>query len=285
MALPFDLWIETARQFTSYFEVPLWRLLETFRKSDDLFAPAQNYDHSMIFFESLGLSPAEIAIYTDPNPLAKWFELYGFATQPEALNVAVDDTGQRIDLNSAKALARRLGVTYKELVDLVNTGFINPTLQALVTLRKLEVDASDVFFYQNHRQLLNQNEQTLSQEDLQNLAEVKAFEKRLDDLTEKFKDSGQGFNARTWLESALTAKSFDTILVLADSNSGCNFDATTVQFANGDKADAFTFLKFNLFVRLWRRLGWTIEEIDRALQALSCQRTHRSTKTTWVSRR
>jgi hypothetical protein len=268
LALPFDLWIETARQFTSYFDAPLWRLLETFRKRDDLFAAAETYDRSMIFFEYLGLSPAEIAIYTDPNPLAKWFELYGYSTEAEALTVAVDaDTDQRIDLNSAKALSRRLGVTYKELVEIVSTGFINPALEALVTLLKLKVGTADVFFYQTHRKLLDEDEKTLSQEDLQNLEEVRAFERRLDALTDKFKDSGQGFNARTWLQTSLDAKAFDSILVLADPDTGCNFDVTTLRFANGDKADALTFLKLNLFVRLWRKLGWTIEETDRALQA------------------
>src|SRR4029453_10503387 len=46
---------------------------------------------------------------------------------------------------------------------------------------------------------------------------------------------------------------------------GCNFDATTVRHADGTAADALALLRFNLFVRLWRKLGWTMEETDRAL--------------------
>ncbi|MCI0422985.1 MAG: hypothetical protein L0312_27800, partial [Acidobacteria bacterium] len=35
----------------------------------------------------------------------------------------------------------------------------------------------------------------------------------------------------------------------------------------GDPADLLVWLKINLFVRLWKKLGWTMEETDRALQA------------------
>ena len=268
LGLPFDLWIETVRQFCAYFDIPLWRVLETLRRSDDLFAPAEVYDRAVVFMESLGLSPGEIALYTNPNPLPTWFELYGFAKEADALTEAVtDDTGQRIDLNAAKALSRRLGVSYKELVEIVSTGFVNPTLETLVTLRKLAVETTDVFFYQQHQHLLNEDETTLTPPDRQRLAEVKAFEQQLDALTEKYKEAAPGFNARTWLQNALQNKAFDTILVLADPDAGCNFDKTTLRYANGDKADALAFLKINLFVRLWRRLGWSIEETDRALQA------------------
>jgi hypothetical protein len=268
LALPFDLWLETTRQFTNYFETPLWKILDTFRKRDDLFAPAEAYDRAAIFFESLELSPAELAIFTNPDPLSKWFELYGYATEAEALTEALDpDSGERIDLNSAKALARRLGVTYKQVVEIVQTSFVNPTLAELVTLHKLGIETSDVFFYQAHRDLLVRDEQGMSAEERALLIEVKAIEQRLQKLTDKFKDSGQVFNAREWLQTALDAKAFDTILVLADSDAGCNFDKTILRFANTDKADALTFLKINLFVRLWRKLGWTIEETDRALTA------------------
>ncbi len=66
LALPFDLWLETVRSSASYFETPLADVLEAFRPSDDLFAPTQPFDRAAIFIESLGLSPAEAAIFTNP---------------------------------------------------------------------------------------------------------------------------------------------------------------------------------------------------------------------------
>src|SRR5690606_35083741 len=35
---------------------------------------------------------------------------------------------------------------------------------------------------------------------------------------------------------------------------------------DGSPAEPIAFLRINLFVRLWRKLGWSIDETDRALQ-------------------
>lgn len=265
LGLPFDLWLETVRRFSEYFETPLWQVLEALRPGDELFAPSQSYNRAAVFIESLGLSPSEYAIFTDPNPLAKWYELYGYDTAAQATTVAVDAASkQRIDLNSAKALSRRLGVTYKEIAEIVRTGFVNPKIAEFGILHKLGVAAQDVFFYRDHKGLLAQNPNTLSQENYNRLQEVKAFEQRLDDLSDTFQVSG--FDARAWMNTALGNNSFDNVLVLADPDAGCNFDLTTLRYAGGAAADPIAFLKINLFVRLWRKLGWTIEETDRALQ-------------------
>lgn len=49
------------------------------------------------------------------------------------------------------------------------------------------------------------------------------------------------------------------------SYAGCSFDATTLRYADGRAADDIVFLRINLFVRHPRKLGWSIEEVDRAL--------------------
>jgi hypothetical protein len=249
LGLPFDLWLETVRRFFDHYETPLWQVLEVFRPSDELFAPAVNpkpYYRAAIFAEYLGIAPAEYGVFTDPNPQLKWHELYGYATEVEALAA----------LKSAKTLSRRLGVTYKELIDIAPTGFVNPQLDKLVVLRKLGVSAEDVFRYKGHAAYpaFTPDERT-------------AFEQRLDDLTEKFNPSGDpaGFNARTWLDAAWQNGDFNRILVLAGPGAGCNFDMTILRYADGADAEGFVFLKINLFVRLWNKLGWTIEETDRAL--------------------
>ncbi|MCI0702938.1 MAG: Tc toxin subunit A [Planctomycetia bacterium] len=263
LELPFELWIETVRQFCNAFETPLARLLEVFRPSDTLFAPTQPFDRASIFVESLGLSPAEFAIFTDPNPIPKWFELYGFATAAEATTVATDaTTGQRIDLNSAKALSRRLGVTYKALVEIIETGFVNPKLATLGILDKLKVSIRDVRFYLDNKALISQNPATLTTENKQKRLEAVAFDKELKKLAVEFQVP------LAQLEAELQAIPFASVLVLADPDAGCNFDLTTLRYANGNAADDIAFLRINLFVRLWRKLGWTIEETDRALCAL-----------------
>jgi len=300
LGLPFDLWLQTVRSFCDYFETPLWQVLETFRPGNELFEPAQPYDRSAIFIESLGLSPAEYAILTDPRPLDRWHELYGYATEAEAMTEATDsDTKQRIDLNSTKSLSRRLRVTYKEIVEIVQTGFVNPELANLVVLYKLGVTIQDVMFYGEHKAFYEENKDllgkrrdklsaadqlrfdALKKEDEEQpdevmpfekrLHEVAEFERRLDDLTANYLSSG--LDLKEWLNDRLLDNAFDGVLVLADPDAGCNFDLTTLRYASGLPADAITFLKINLFARLWRKLGWTIEETDRALQTFVPENT------------
>jgi hypothetical protein len=221
LTLPFDLWLETVRQFCNYFETPLSDLLEVFRRSDDLFAPTQPYDRARIFIESLGISPAEFAIFSDSEPLklGKWHELYGYprakieassnsvnATvnvpnslarlfsigdkcryydvgtgnfqneQKEISKIGIKDSGGQGQviitfsgtwttpakkgdvlvlanvqdlLKSAKVLSRRLGVTYKELIEIIQTGFVNPQLDKLMILYNLKVSIQSVRFCRN----------------------------------------------------------------------------------------------------------------------------------------
>lgn len=272
--LPFDLWIETVRQFCNYFETPLARVLEVFRPSDDLFAPGQDFDRSSIFFESLGLSSAELAIFIDANPLDKWYELYGFENAAKAT----------IDLNSAKALSWRLGVSYNEIVEVVQTGFVNPKLTELVLLYKLGVSIHDARLYKDHKpfyvqykDLIGKVRSTLSTSDQlrfdeltkkvpnsQNTGweivnELGAFEQQLTDFAAAY--SKPMVDLETYVENI----PYSEILVLADPDAGCNFDLTTLQYADGKPVDPIALLRINLFVRLWRKLGWNIEETDRAL--------------------
>jgi peptidoglycan hydrolase-like protein with peptidoglycan-binding domain len=251
--LPFDLWLEMVRRFCEYFEMPLWQVLESFRPSDELFAPepAANpaaYYRAQIFAEYLGLSPGEYAIYTSPS-FADWPKLYGYdnASDTELSTLAA--------LKSAKTLSRRLGVSYKELVELVKTAFVNPKLDTLVTLHKLGVEVREVFRYKKHADYAPFTEE-----------EETEFEKRLTQLTEKFKPD---FDAKQWVNEAWEQHRFEKVLVLRDPDAGCSFAETMVCYADvpAADADALVFMKLNLFVRLWKRLGWTMEETDRALQA------------------
>jgi hypothetical protein len=296
--LPFDLWLETVRKFCDYFETPLHRVLEVLRPDEDLFASIENptnIGNAAIFMESLGLSSAEIEIFADPNPLPTWHELYGFATAADATTETTDAaTGQRMDLNSAKVLSRRLGVTYREIAEIVRSEFVNPEFSKLSLLGMLDVSMRDAKLYKDEKafheanhDLLGVDRSTLSAADQQRfddlakkrpnreltgwqvLSEVAAFEQRLAGLATAFEpplDVGD-------LRSAIQAIPFDRVLVLADPDTACNFDQTTLQYADGTKAHAIVFLRINLLVRLWRKLGWSIEETDRALTTFVPQST------------
>ncbi|MDQ3695663.1 MAG: neuraminidase-like domain-containing protein [Chloroflexota bacterium] len=245
LALPFDLWLETVRRMFDHFDTPLWRAMTLFRPSDDLFLPTpppvDDYGWFDIFRESLGLTPVMADLLTHRTPLTTWFELYGFADEATAL------TALRA---SAKTIANRLGVSYQELADLIATWFINPGLDALVTLRTLGLVLDDVIRYKTGGL---------------NPSETLTVEARLDDATKRY--TAAVFNSREWLDERWSEGAFDAALIL-DSPPGCSFDMTTLRLAGGDDpaASAWVFHKLNVFTRLWRALGWSMTETDRALR-------------------
>ncbi len=106
----------------------------------------------------------------------------------------------------------------------------------------------------------------LTNDDLDQLNWVRTFELQLAALKGRFAASGVD-DPQSWLETELQNNTFAKTLVLADPDAGGDFSLTTLRFADGTPANDFTFLKINLFVRLWRRLGWTMADVDRSLQA------------------
>lgn len=249
LLLPFDLWLETVRAFCAHFDTPLWQVLETFRQTDRLFPDNRpKYSRSSTFAEYLGVSPSEYKVLTEPDP-AKWYELYGYSSEADALKPDA--------LKSARTLARRLGVSYKELDQVVRTTFVNPEIDHWVILRKLGVDVVDVLRYYTGRGLPD-----FSTDELTN------FQGRLDALTNRFKPRDPSFDAKAWIDHADQKTKINGVLVLVNPKLECNFELTTLRY--GDSAatggNSLDFLRLNLFVRLWKRLGWSIEETDCALR-------------------
>ena len=189
LTLPFDLWLETVRQFFNHFELPLATVLKTFHTTNS------PYNQLAIYTEKLGISPSEYALLTRSDG-SQWYQLYCYETTAEISPDAIAQT-----LRSAKTLSQRLGISYKELVELIKTEFINPYLKLT---KSIDLDLED------------------SQEDP------------------------------------------SKILYLADPDAGCSFEKTIVQYANRQPAKADVFLKLNLFVRLWKKLDWSISDLDRA---------------------
>lgn len=237
LRLPFDLWLETVRRFCDYFDAPLWRILDALRRTDALYPPLPvTYGTAAVALERLGLTGAERAILTRPDALADWQALYGYDPAVVSPATALGT------LVNAKALARRLDVSYRDLVALVRTGFVNPRLETLVTLRKLGVDTEDVMRYLNQPGTKPFTP-----------AEHDAFVAKL------------GPQSLAWAQQAWANGDFGKILVLADPDAACGFENTTLRYADGAPADAMVLVLLNLFVRLRRRLGWSIDELDRAL--------------------
>jgi hypothetical protein len=251
--LPFDLWIETVRGFSNSFKLPLWQILELWRPADtlELLTDGNSYPYyrSSIFTEYLGFSPAESALFAHAGAYANWFELYGYGSQPAALAA----------LASAETLADSLDITYQDLVNLLETGFLNPSLVPLtIPLRKFGLSIHDVFTYTGQP---GYNSPAIS------AAQKASFEANLQSLMQQYYPKSDPKTMQNWLGSLLTAGYSNSVLVLkAPSENACDFEHTTLQYAGGSAATSLDLLKLNLFVRIWKKLGWSIDEVDRALQ-------------------
>ncbi|TNH27809.1 hypothetical protein FHG89_17030 [Micromonospora orduensis] len=239
--LPFDLWLETVRRLLDHFGVPLWQVLDTFRRSDELYpgghAYGRSYGRAAVAIERLGLSPAEYGLLTAADQEARWPELYGYPRSR--------DTQVLAELPNAVPLARRLGVSYADLLLLVTSRFVNPQLAAVAALPKLGLTLTDLLRYQNmpgHAPMTDD--------------ERAAVEAAL--------DPAGGPDA---LAAVLAPADLGRMLVLADPVASSGFETTVLQYADGRAADPLAFLLLDHLVRVQRRTGWTLAETDRVLTA------------------
>ena len=199
LALPFDLWTAAARAFCGQFNTPFWQLLETFRTSDGLFDAETDpapFNTASVLAEKLGVSRSELMLLTGAGTTIPWFGLYGFP----------DETAALAGLGDAKRVADRLGVTYRELVDLIATEFINPSLGALRALHRLDVTAEMVFRYKAAAGFTPMTAD-----------ERQVFEARLAALGQQ-----TGENVAAWLDARWTAGDFGRILLLRAPASSCD---------------------------------------------------------------
>lgn len=252
--LPFDLWLETVRRFVGHFDMDLSEILEIFCPNNDLFAAAahaKSYGLASVFAEALGLAPAEYALFTDATAHHRWHELYGFENASEAAG----------ELLSAKTLAGRLGLSYRDLIENINTWFVNPQLHALVALEKIGSELEEILRYKKaaaSAQGCSGSGEGLLKED------KTAFEEHLTLATGSLENLN--FDVKSWLEKAWQSGDLNHALVLSNPGDPSNFAQTSLVNVDGSPADASVFLRLHLFVRLREKLGWTAKELDHALQ-------------------
>jgi hypothetical protein len=248
LVLPFHQPLEALRRYFDHVEVPLHVAMKQLRKDDSLDVPTgaspTDYRWRYILMEQLQLSRSEHATLTDSTkPLQK---LYG----EDPANVT--EAGLINLLSNVKSFARKVDITYEELIDITRTQFINPYSHLIPKLEKLGVDFQII---------KNFVDGTLPEPD---------FEAMLpDDL-----DTTQyGGNVKTWIRENFGQ--IMRLIVLPDptgSEDICGFEQLEFRYALPDfennRLKAIEFLKLLRFIRLWKKLGWTIENTDKAITAL-----------------
>lgn len=236
--LPFSRSLEALRRTFGTFEAPLHRSMETLRVDD---AAGTWRD---ILIERAGVSPQEHDAMTTGSLTLQ--ALYGFA--PAA---TLDEVTAQI--RNLQNLTRRLQISYDDVVALLRSQFINPDAALIPLLDDLGITFSTIKAV---------NDGTLDPAQLQAYGELIAQVDAADydgDVT-------------AWLKSHYAAiMGLITIANPTHPSDLCSLEELELRYGNpvaDNTLRSFEFVKLIRFVRLWKKLGWPIEQIDQTITAL-----------------
>lgn len=249
--LPFHRPLETLRRCFDKFEVPLQVAMEQLRTDDAIErANTAAYGWRDILMEQLKFSRAEYDLLSDHTLSLQ--QLYGFAP-------ATTDAMAVSNLSGVKAFAQRLGLSFDDVLELLKTNFINPNLTLVPRLQRLGVPFAT---------LKALKDGTITDFDEQ----VKAAQANPADAPDPAKYNG---DIKKWVLNPANYPRIMGLIIIAnpkDSNDLCHFDDLEFRYSDPDNKTnilrPIEFVRFLRFIRLWRKLGWSIEQTDKAITAL-----------------
>jgi peptidoglycan hydrolase-like protein with peptidoglycan-binding domain len=244
--LPFHFPLETLRRYFDHFDVPLAQAMEALRTGDAVErADPASYGWRDILMERLGLSREEYRLLTDRTVTLAG--LYGY---PPGTN----DADVLAALTNMKAFTRRAGITYDELVELLGARFINPSADLIPRLERLGVDFATL--------------KALKDGTIPNAA--------FDALLPAAIDAGQyDGDIKAWIRNDANYARIMGLITITNPSANdklCAADALELRYAEPDNTKntlhAIDGVRLLRFIRLWRKLGWTVKQLDAAISAL-----------------
>ncbi len=244
--LPFHQPLENLRRYFDKFEAPLPEVMEALRKDDRLERANAEYGWRDILMEELGLSRGEHAILTDRTLALR--QLYGYAP-----GTSEDDVVAA--LSNMKDFTRRLDISYEDIVEILKARIVNPHSTLIPKVERLRVSFAR----------------------LKELKESpKTGQEWLDLLPTPLPDASQyGGDIESWVKNQTNYDNIMALVTVANptkEEDSCSFDELEFRYTDPDKSDepvsAFVFVRLIRFIRLWKNLGWTIEQTDKAITAL-----------------
>ncbi len=253
--LPFHQPLENLRRYFRRFEAPLPEVMESLRKDDSLErASDTEYGWRDIWMETLGISRAEHRLLTErwltggaTDVMLTVKRLYGF-------DPATPDADVLAMLDNAKLFSRRVGITYEQLVEILRTRFVNPNSHLIPKLERLGVPFAT----------------------LKALKGGTITDAAFDALLPPGLDPVQyGGNIKAWVRDNDNYSRIMSLLTFtnpADPEDVCSFDKVELRYSNPDASAnqirPFEFIRLIRFIRLWKKLGWSIEQTDEAITGL-----------------
>jgi hypothetical protein len=253
LPLPFHQSLEILRRCFARFDVPLSLAMERLRRTEDLERGANPFGWRDILMETLGLSREDYEILTNSTAVPLW-RMYGF---PQATADATVIAG----LSNAKQFARRLGLSYDDLVALLRTRFINPNSDLIPKLEQLGVSFATLKALHDGA-----------------IADA-AFDALLPAGAGAPDPAIYGGDIKAWIRNADNFSRIMAIVTLVDPTAGAtgaNFDTLELRFSKpasgatdtSTRLGAVEFVRLLRFIRLWKKTGWPIELTDAAICAL-----------------
>ncbi|WAK02308.1 neuraminidase-like domain-containing protein [Methylobacter sp. YRD-M1] len=141
----------------------------------------------------------------------------------------------------------KTGVTYVELIELLRTRYINPSLpqgKALAIFERIPFSLT---------RLAELAKNNFPESDLQMLEALNRAKMTVDELRDRV---------------TANFKSLQNLIVLDAPDSACDLTLTRLQHLDGTLLDDAELSRLHRFIRLWRKIGWTVQDLDRAIIAL-----------------
>lgn len=251
--LPFNQPLSALRLYYDYLKVPLHEAMEKLRVNDKFDTPGgAGYAWREIYNEYLVISQEEYKVLTDSGTkkLPVYFGEDETMDFDDFINKPFDDHNNKI--YNAKIFSRKTGINYNELIELIKTQFINPNSHLIPKLEKLRISFADIKKFK---------EGTLSDENFEN--KIPAGLDR----------SIYGGDIKNWVtDNYDKIMSLILLTVPEGENTECEFNKAELRYSFPDeshnrlkKIDYWRLLRF---IRLWNKLGWTIEETDKVITAM-----------------
>jgi peptidoglycan hydrolase-like protein with peptidoglycan-binding domain len=248
--LPFNRPLAQLRQLFSSMGVDLPDVMAALRTSSAtvINQTGTAYSEGDVCLEYLGISRDEYRLFTDGTlGLPK---LYGYpGTQATVLaelqNITLED------------FSRRTGVSYSDLVSILGTQFINPNAILIERLERLGVPFSTLA-------TLNSTPSTAA-------AFIASLPAGLDARAYGGSYPEDDNAVVAWVTNAANFADISGIITLANPTSNpdeCAGSSFAFRYLNGNPLSATDFTKLIRFIRLWQKLGLTIEQTDDLLSAL-----------------
>ncbi|WP_158856392.1 ribosomal protein L7/L12 [Lunatibacter salilacus] len=255
-SLPYHQPLDVIRQFSRHFYMSRYEVMKAVNLN------SENEVSQAIAAESLHISEEEFKVITG-------YKFDGSIDQTESYQFFGFENEDQIDskLSSVPIFIDRSGISYQELIELLGTNFVNPTQNILNVIEKI-FSNSNLTSNSIYQLLEKIKSESLNSSEKGRIATI------LEDFNNK-----EGFNLtfsdlENWTKENLDK--IQEIITLFEPNSKCSLETTRLrtiksiyknEVVSGLNKD--TWNKMQRFIRLWRKLGWTIDETDTLLQALS----------------